>query len=214
MEGVLLVLIAVTCLFSWKGFNDQSFFTKYMFHIGAIKSGDKKRIFTSALLHGDLAHLAFNMYSLYMFAPIVIYIFGDIKFVLVYLASILMGSLLSLEFNKTNYNYTAIGASGGVVGVIYCAILLYPDMNLRLFFIPIDIPAYIFAIAYLAFSVFGIKKNIGNVGHDAHIGGAIGGILITALFNFSAIINNIKLVALMLIPIVVMFAMHKSGKLK
>jgi membrane associated rhomboid family serine protease len=211
---VLLGVIIVTCLFSWKGFNDPSFFNKYLFNVGRIKAGEQYRMFSSALLHGDLMHLAFNMYSLYMFAPLLVYFFGSIKFLIIYIFSIAIGSLLSLEINKNNSYYTAIGASGGVMGVIYSAILINPDMGLYFFFIPIRIPAYLFAIGYLAYSVFGIKKSIGNIGHEAHIGGALGGIIITGALNFDLITSNIVLLVLMLIPIVALYVLYRLGKLK
>jgi len=213
-QPILLVLIIATCLFSWKGFNDADFFNKFMFNVGRIKAGEQYRMFSSALLHGDVMHLAFNMYSLYMFAPILISYFGSIKFLLIYIFSVAFGSLLAFEINKKNYYYTAIGASGGVMGVIYSAILIYPDMGLYFFFIPIKIPAYIFAIGYLAYSVFGIKKSIGNIGHEAHIGGALGGIVVTGFLDFSLITNNILLLVLMLLPIVALYVMYQRGMLK
>jgi membrane associated rhomboid family serine protease len=211
---ILILLIVVTGVFSWKGFNEPSFFGKYMFNVGRIKAGEQYRMFSSALLHGDLMHLIFNMYSLYMFAPILIWYFGSFKFLLIYIFSIAIGSLLALEINKNNNYYNAIGASGGVMGVIYSAILINPDMGLYFFFIPIKIPAYIFAIGYLAYSVFGIKKSIGNIGHEAHIGGALGGLIITGVLDFSLILNNILLIGLMLVPIIVLYFMYRTGKLK
>ncbi|UYW01555.1 rhomboid family intramembrane serine protease [Flavobacterium agricola] len=211
---VLLVLIIVTCLFSWKGFNDPSFFNKYMFQVARVKAGEQYRMFTSALLHGDLMHLAFNMYTLYMFAPILVYYFGSIQFLIIYIFSVASGSLLAYAINKDNNYYSAIGASGGVMGIIYSAILINPDMGLYFFFIPIRIPAFVFAIGYLAYSVFGVKKAIGNIGHEAHIGGALGGIIITGVLNFGLILNNLLLLALLLLPIVILFVMHKNGKLR
>jgi len=211
---VVLAVIIITCLFSWKGFNDSSFFNKYMFNVGRIKAGEQYRMFTSAVLHGDLMHLAFNMYSLYMFAGILVLFFGSLKFLIIYILSVAFGALLSLQINKDNNYYSAIGASGGVMGVIYSAILIYPDMGLYLFFIPIEIPAYLFAIGYLAYSVFGIKKSLGNIGHEAHIGGAIGGILVTGILDYQLLTNNLLLLALMLAPIVALYVMYRSGKLK
>ncbi|MFN7332142.1 MAG: rhomboid family intramembrane serine protease, partial [Flavobacterium sp.] len=81
---VLYVLIGVTALISWKGWEDTSFFRKYMFHVGSIRAGEHFRMVTSGFLHGDLMHLAFNMISLYFFAPIVIYQLGLYTFLFLY----------------------------------------------------------------------------------------------------------------------------------
>ncbi len=210
---VLIAIIAITCLVSWKGFNDPYFLNKYKFNTRAIQQGEKFRLFTSGFLHADLMHLGFNMYTLYSFSSVLLYFLGDINYLLVYLGSILTGSLLALQFNKSNPYYNALGASGGVTGVIYSAVLLYPQMELNLFFIPIGIPSYIFAVGFLAFSVFGMKKNLGNIGHDAHIGGALGGILITLAMDPSLLIKNITMLLVMLIPVAVMIYLQQTGKL-
>ena len=210
---VLIAIIAITCLVSWKGFNDPYFLNKYKFNTRAIQQGEKFRLFTSGFLHADLMHLGFNMYTLYSFSSVLLYFLGDINYLLVYLGSILTGSLLALQFNKSNPYYNALGASGGVTGVIYSAVLLYPQMELNLFFIPIGIPSYIFAVGFLAFSVFGMKKNLGNIGHDAHIGGALGGILITLAMDPSLLLSNITMLLVMLIPVAVMIYLQQTGKL-
>lgn len=115
------------------------------------------------------------MLTLYFFANVVIQDLGAFKFILVYVASLIIGSLFSLFFHKNEYHYSAVGASGAVTGILYSAILLYPNMSLYLFFIPIPIPAYIFGIVYLLYSIYGMKSRIGNIGHTAHFGGAVGG---------------------------------------
>lgn len=178
-----IVIIAANVLVSMKGFNDFSFFEKYKFHVGSIKRGEQIRMFSSGFLHVDTAHLLFNMLTLYFFANVVIQDLGAFKFILVYVASLIIGSLFSLFFHKNEYHYSAVGASGAVTGILYSAILLYPNMSLYLFFIPIPIPAYIFGIVYLLYSIYGMKSRIGNIGHTAHFGGAVGGYLLTLFFN-------------------------------
>lgn len=213
MSIILIVIIAVTILFSFKGFNDQAFFRKFEFHIGSIRAGEQIRMITSGFLHGDMGHLFFNMFTLYMFAPVVINYFGSASFVLIYMASLVFGSLLTLLMHKNEYSYRAIGASGAVVGILYSAILIDPTMNLYLFFIPIPIPAYLFGIGYLLYSIYGMKAKNDNIGHTAHFGGAIGGYLITLLKEPTMIVDNTFMVVLLAIPIVILFAMAKLGKL-
>lgn len=213
MSTILIAIIAVTILFSFKGFNDVAFFRKFEFHIGSIRAGEQIRMISSGFLHADMGHLFFNMFTLYMFAPVVINYFGSASFLLIYMASLVFGNLLTLLMHKNDYSYRAIGASGAVMGVLYSAILIDPSMNLYLFFIPIPIPAYLFGIGYLLYSIYGMKAKNDNIGHTAHFGGAIGGYLITLSKEPSMIIDNTLMVVLLLIPIIILFVMAKMGKI-
>ena len=193
MDPILIAIILANVLFSYKGFSDISFFRKYEFHIGSIQSGEQIRMFSSAFLHADIAHLFFNMLTLYFFAPIVIEHFGSVTFVLIYVASLGLGSLLTLLLHKNDYSYRAIGASGAVMGILYSAILIYPNMNLLLFF-AIPIPAPVFGIGYLLYSIYGMKAKNDNIGHTAHFGGAIGGYALTLIKEPEMFQNNILIV--------------------
>ena len=213
MNPVLIAVIAVTVLFSYKGFNDLAFFRKFEFHIGSIRAGEQIRMISSGFLHADWGHLFFNMFTLYMFAPVVISYLGGFMFLLIYLVSLVCGSLLTIVFHKNDYNYRAVGASGAVTGILYAAILLQPDMNLYLFFVPIPIPAYIFGIGYLLYSIYGMKAKNDNIGHTAHFGGAIGGYLFTLSIEPSMFVDNTFMVIILAIPIVLLFILAKTGKL-
>lgn len=213
MNTILIAIIVLTVIVSFKGFEDTSFFRKYEFHIGSIRAGEQFRMFSSAFLHADISHLAFNMLTLYFFAPVVYGFLGDFSFGLIYLGSLLSGSLLTLFFHKNEYSYRAIGASGAVTGILYAAILINPEMNLYLFFIPIPIPAYIFGIGYLLYSIYGMKAKRDNIGHTAHFGGAIGGYLITLIKEPQLFSDNTAMVVLLAIPILLLFVLEKMGKL-
>ena len=213
MDSILILLIGLNLIVSFKGFNDLHFFRKYEFHIGSIRSGEQFRMISSGFLHADLGHLFFNMFTLFMFAPVVIGYLGDFSFVLVYAASLVFGSLLTLYFHKNDYSYRAIGASGAVTGILYSAILLQPDMSLYLFFIPIPIPAFLFGIGYLLYSIYGMKAKNDNIGHTAHFGGAIGGFFITLLKHPQMLTENTFMVVVLAIPILILFGMAKAGKL-
>lgn len=213
MSIALIVLIAANVLISFKAFEDEYFFRKYEFHIGSIRAGQHIRMFSSAFLHVDIAHLAFNMLTLYFFAPVVISFLGTPSFLMIYLGSLLCGNLLTLQFHKDEYHYRAVGASGAVTGILYSAILLQPGMNLYMFFIPIPIPAYIFGIVYLLYSIYGMKSRTDNIGHTAHFGGAIGGYLITLSKEPQLFTENTMMVILLAIPIIILFIMAKMGKI-
>ena len=213
MNIILITIIALNLIVSFKGFGDLAFFRKYEFHIGSIRAGEQFRMISSAFLHADIGHLFFNMFTLYMFAPVVINHLESFNFLIVYIGSLIFGGLLTLYFHKNDYSYRAIGASGAVTGVLYSAILLQPDMSLYLFFVPIPIPAYLFGIGYLLYSIYGMKAKNDNVGHTAHFGGAIGGFLITILKEPLMLTENTFMVVLLAIPIVILFVMAKAGKL-
>ena len=207
-----LIIIAANVLLSLKGFKDFSFFEKYKFNIAGIKRGEHIRMLTSGFLHADFNHLLFNMLTLYFFAGVVIVYVGVTKFVLIYLASLLLGSLISYYFHKDEYHYSAVGASGAVMGILYSAILFIPNENLYLFF-AIPIPAWIFGLAYLLYSIYGMKKQLGNIGHDALIGGAIAGYTLTIIFAPFLLETSLWIVLLLAFPIVLLFILHKLGKI-
>jgi len=213
MDIVLIALIVLNVIVSLKGFEDTGFFRKYEFHIGSIRAGEQFRMISSAFLHADVMHLGFNMLTLYFFAPEVIGSVGDFSFLFIYFGSLIFGSLLTLLFHKDEYSYRAIGASGAVTGILYSAILFNPDMSLYMFFIPIPIPAYIFGIGYLLYSIYGMKAKRDNIGHTAHFGGAIGGYVITIIKDPAMLTDNTLMVVLLAIPIIILFVMAKMGKL-
>ncbi len=212
MNTILIAIIIVNVLISYKGFNDLSFFRKYEFHVGSIRAGEQIRMLSSGFLHADMTHLIFNMLTLWFFAPVVISYLGSFSFVLVYFGSLIFGSLLTMVFHKNDYGYRAVGASGAVTGVLYSAILLQPDMMLGIFFI-IPMPAYIFGILYLLYSIYGMKAKNDNIGHTAHFGGAMGGYLITLLKEPILLVDHTLMVVLLAIPILILFVMEKMGKL-
>ncbi|WP_318345006.1 rhomboid family intramembrane serine protease [Flagellimonas baculiformis] len=208
-----IAIIAANVLVSLRGFNDTAFFDRYKFSIGGIQAGQRERMATSGFLHVDISHLFFNMFTLYFFANVVINWFGPGKFLIIYFVSLLGGSLLALFFHKDEPFYSAVGASGAVTGILYAAILLNPDMQLGIMFIPIPLPAYVLGIAYLLYSIYGMRSRLGNIGHTAHFGGAIGGYATTLLFRPELFVTDTLIVILLAIPIIILFVLEKMGKI-
>jgi len=208
IHPVTIVIIILNVLFSLKGFNDFAFFEKFKFNIAGIRRGEQIRMFTSGFLHVDYSHLFFNMLTLYFFADVVIFEVGVINFVLIYLLSLIVGNLLSLYFHKDEYHYSAVGASGAVMGIIYSAILTGP-LTSTIYFMP----AWLFGLLFLFYSVYGMRKQLGNIGHDAHFGGAIAGYLITIAFKPELIETRLWLIGVLAIPILVLFVLYKLGKI-
>ncbi len=200
----VLGLIITNVLISLQGFNNRIFFDKYKFQIGAINRGEKYRMLTSAFLHVDYLHLILNMYVLYIFSGTLVGRLGNWKFLVLYFGSLIAGSLLTQAYHKKELYYSAVGASGAVSGVVYASILLYPNMSLYLFPLPVPIPAYVFGLLYLLYSIYGMKKQIGNVGHSAHLGGAIGGYALMLLLYPQVYTQSKPTVLLLGVPIVLL----------
>jgi len=96
---------------------------------------------------------------------------------------------------------------------LYAAILLYPGMELYLYFIPIPIPSYVVGVGYMLYSIYGMKSRVGNIGHDAHFGGAIGGYILTLLIAPQVLETHLWMVVLLAVPIILLFLMHKNNKI-
>ncbi len=185
-----IIIIAITGYFSYRGFVTPAFIRRYLFSTRAILD-DKQyfRILSSGALHADWVHLLFNMFSLYSFGSAVELRFGPLTFLAIYLAGIIGGNILALVLHQKQ-EYLALGASGGVCGVIFACIFLLPGTSVMLFLIPFPIPAHIYAVLFMLVSFYGIRAQRGNIGHDAHLGGAIIGLITATVLHPSIVPQN------------------------
>ena len=213
MSTPVLLLIVLNILVSYKGFSESRFFEKYKFSVLALKEEQYFRLFSSGFLHVDTSHLVFNMFALYIFGDVVIQITGVFLFMLIYILSLLAGNYFTFINHKNEPNYSAVGASGAVSGIVYSSILLFPEMQLALIFFPIPMPGYVFGILYLLYTLFGMKSRRDNIGHTAHFGGAVSGFAITLFIFPSLIYMQTSLMLLMLIPLIVYLVMKRNGNL-
>jgi membrane associated rhomboid family serine protease len=189
MFSITLTIIIITCLVSLVAFGNQRVQEDLIFWPAAMRGHPNQsyRFFTYGLIHADYLHLAFNMISLWSFGEFVekesfSYLFEDkakLLFILLYVLSIIISTLPAYFRHRNNYAYRALGASGAVSAVIFAGITLEPMLPIRFFFIPIDIPGYLFALIFLVLSTYLARRGRDNIGHGAHITGAVFGLIFT-----------------------------------
>jgi membrane associated rhomboid family serine protease len=198
---VTLVLIIANGLISYQGFNNRMFFEKYLFQVSKILQGKEYiRLISSGFLHSDWTHLIFNMVSFYSFSQNLEGYLGPVKFLTIYFASLLGGDLLALILHQNQGSYRAVGASGAVCGVIFACIALFPDMQMGFIFIPIPIAGWVFGIIYALYTIYGIKSNLGNIGHEAHLGGALIGLATAVVLVPEVLQTNLRTILLIAVP--------------
>lgn len=191
--------MAVIVLCSFRAFNDRALFDRFKFNVRSVRDGEYYRLLTAGFIHVDFNHLLFNGFTLYVFGDNALYGLGLFPFLILYFVSLLAGNLFAYAYHSQAPYYSAVGASGAIMGVVYASILMFPDMKLALIFLPIPFPAYVFGIGYLVYTLFGMKSNNDNIGHTAHLGGAIGGIATTVFFLPSVLQTSLITLVLMVV---------------
>ena len=207
MSILLIIIIATTAIISFLGFNNPALFEKYKFNVAAIQQRKEYiRLLSAGFLHADMMHLIFNMLTLYFFGPIVEQAFGAVGLLIIYFGSIILGNLFSLYIYQKQGWYSAIGASGGVSGILFAAIAIYPFIGIGFMFIPIPIPGYIFGFLYFAYSVYMMlnPSQHDNIGHAAHLGGAFFGLAYAVANQPAAVSQHALQLGIMALPLIYM----------
>lgn len=187
--SISIIIIAITVIVSVLAFNNLELFDKLKFNPYLIKEHKQWwRFLSHALLHSDWMHLLINMYVLYSFSNIVEDTYfslfsyrGLLYFVLLYVGGVLFSTVFDYSKQRSNPYYNAVGASGAVSAVVFSSILIFPGGSIFLFPIPFPIPSWVFGILYIVYSAYMGKKAKDNIGHNAHLWGAIYGIIFTAV---------------------------------
>jgi len=201
MDIISFILILANVIVSYRGFKDSQFYDKYKFRVDAVLLyKDYKRMVTSGFLHVNWMHLIFNMVALYFFSGSLESYLGPVRFLAIYFLSLIGGDLLSLFIHRHDGDYDSVGASAGVTGIIFAAIALFPGMGIGLFFIPLSIPGWLFGLVYVLYSIYGIRSRTNNIGHDAHLGGALVGLIVAVIMQPSALINNTWAIVIIMVP--------------
>ena len=184
-----LILVIVTVLISIAAWRNEALMDRWIMNPYAVaKRGEYYRLVTSGFLHADYGHLLFNMFSFYSFGQALEGVFtalfgnlGGVIFVAFYIVGIIVSDIPTLLKYRDQSRYNSLGASGGVSSVIFATILLNPFMSLQLMFIPIPIPGFIFGLLYLGYSYYASRQGSSGINHDAHLYGALFGILFMAI---------------------------------
>ncbi|MBB4081154.1 membrane associated rhomboid family serine protease [Lewinella aquimaris] len=202
-QGIAGTLILIfTGLITYLGLSRKSYQDEYKLDVDEILiNKEYHRLFSSGFLHANWIHFAFNMGALISFSLSLEMVFGVRNFLLVYFLSLLGGNVFALFIHRNHGDYTAVGASGAVSGVIASSILLYPFSEIGLLFIPISFTSWIFGLALIIVSILGIKSQADNIGHEAHLGGIITGILLTVVLRHEVVFANWWVLLLLLLPI-------------
>ena len=185
MLTIVLILVNVAVsLIAFSAFRQGRQEERFLFIPAQVAAGQNfKGMILSQFSHADIGHLFFNMLTLYFFGPVVEHFLSSFELLVVYLLTGVAATLLTFIMHRNDPRYRALGASGSVSGVIFAAIVLYPGMSLYIFFLPIPIPGPIFAVGYIVISFFLARRKVGNIGHDAHIGGALAGLFMGAFLS-------------------------------
>lgn len=181
VASIIFVLTIITTLF---GFNDNTAQNNMILHPYSVAR--KKNIYTlitSGFIHNDWMHLFFNMFSFYAFAFQLELIVGHWQFLVLYMVSLVLSDLPSVYKNRDNYHYRSLGASGAISAVVFSSILYNPRSEMMIIPIPVAIPAYIFGGLYLFYCTYASKYSHDKINHDAHLYGALAGIIITIILN-------------------------------
>ena len=167
---------------------DPRFIDEYSFHVGAIaRRKQHYRVFTSSFLHVNIFHLLLNMMTLYFFGPTVEGILGTDGFLVVYFGAVLTSGIVSFYVRRQQLDYSSIGASDAVSGVVLAFCVFYPFAPIYLLGLPIGIPAVLFGFLYIALSAGLMGREGGIIAHEGHLGGAIAGVVLTLMMRPDAL---------------------------
>lgn len=204
-----LFLILFTCIISYRGIKNEPFLQRYAFNTGKIRGAKEYyRLFSSGFLHVSWMHLIINMIILYVFGSGLEIVKGAFPMLLFYMAGMIVGNLLALEVHKHQYSYTSVGASGGISGIVFATIGLFPYTQF------LFLPAWVFGTLYIILTLYAIRINRTDVGHAAHLGGALAGMLLSLLIFPKDFMENWIPVTIVLVPgIILLFILIRYPNL-
>jgi membrane associated rhomboid family serine protease len=180
IAAIILVVTLATSLAALYGspkIIEHSLFRPYWF----MRRRQYATIVTSGLVHADLPHLIFNLITFYFFAFQLEKQIGGARFAALYLIGLVVSDAGTYFKHRNDRDYASLGASGAISAVLFASIVYFPWQKLFIIPIPVPIPAPIFAIGYVAYSWYSSRQARGRINHDAHLGGALAGLVFVAI---------------------------------
>ena len=186
--SITVMIVIATVLVSWRAFNSPRLLERLILWPPAIdRHKQYDRLVTHGFIHADMQHLLFNMITLFFFGraiePVFVSRIGMVGFVAFYLSAIVIAILPTYLRHRHDARYRSLGASGGVSAVLFASILFDPWTRLIIFPIPLPIPAFVFALLYVGYSIWMDRRGGDNVNHSAHLWGAAYGVIFTLLLE-------------------------------
>ncbi|MDD4727556.1 MAG: rhomboid family intramembrane serine protease [Dysgonamonadaceae bacterium] len=196
---ITITIIILTSLISYQAFRDHGLADRLIFQPAVVRDGEWFRLLSYGLLHADVMHLLFNMFTFYLFGSYIETIFklhmgpkvGTLAFLLLYIGGLFFSILPTYFKEKNNYYYKGLGASGAVSAVVFAYILINPMNFMGIMFIPIMLPAFLFGFLFVFISIYLEKKEVGGINHSAHITGGLFGLTFTAVIFLA--VSNVNL---------------------
>lgn len=171
------VLLGLTACVTFQGFLRRDFAERLIFRPGPVLARrEYHRLVTASFLHANWMHFAFNAITIWSFGANIEGRFGMLPMLEIYFAAVVGGGLLSLVLHHRDASYAALGASGGACGLIFAVVALVPGSAVSLFFLPVGIPGWLYGLIFVVGSYLAFRGRVDNIGHDAHLGGALVGL--------------------------------------
>lgn len=186
------VLVSLTALYAIPQVFERGMLMPYR----VVREHSWYELVSSGFIHAGLGHLFLNMFVLFFFGPVLESSIGQIQFFALYMSGLIVSSLPSIYQHKDNKDFATVGASGAVESVLFGFILLYPLEPIYIMFIPIGIPALLFGVLFLVYSVYASKKE-GRINHEAHIAGALWGFIYLIIFVPNAIDHFLSVIGIL-----------------
>jgi len=178
--SILVLIIAVSALglTAAPGIIDRNLLRPYR----VAKHGEYSTLITCGFVHGDFGHLFFNSITLFFFGPPLEQTIGTQRFLALYFIALIVSSAGTAFKQRRNPDYASLGASGAISGVVFAFIVYYPTETIYYFGVPL--PAVLYAFGYLAYTIWASKHSRGRINHDAHLDGAITGLVFVGITDF------------------------------
>lgn len=188
-----LIILVVTIIVSVIGLSSPRFLARSVLLPNRVAHGSGYAgLITSGFVHADVTHMLFNLITFFSFAFRLESVIGALEFVLLYFSAMLVGGLGTVYKHRDNPQYASLGASGAVLGVLFASLVYFPRQSVSFLIAPIPIPAPLFAVGYLAYSWYSARAARGNVNHDAHVFGALTGLVFVLVTDPTAFVSAVR----------------------